>query len=59
MENGQTSTQQATGQNSIPYLNKEHGYFGSASVTKSPAEIFAFCQDEQNIPAVTSRKKSD
>jgi hypothetical protein len=52
MENIESSTQRSAPINSIPYLDKEHGYYASASVTNAPDEIYQFCQDNRNIEKV-------
>lgn len=52
MENIENTTQRSAPHNSIPYLDKEHGYYASASVTNAPGEIYQFCQDSKNIEKV-------
>ena len=33
-------------------FTKERGFYNSATIGKSPGEIFAFCQDEQNVEKI-------
>lgn len=35
-----------------PLLDKDHGYFNSATVALPPLEIFHFCQNDQNLRKV-------
>lgn len=52
MENIHSSVERAAATNSIPYLDKEHGYYGSATVTNGTEEIFTFCKDPRNVEKV-------
>lgn len=52
MENIEASVQRAHLKNSIPYLEKEHGYYGSASVTATADVVFEFCKNQENIRRV-------
>ena len=35
-----------------PLLEKDHGYFNSATVRLEPSEVFKFCQDESHVQKV-------
>lgn len=52
MENIQNSVERSSSANSIPQLDKEHGYFGSASVTIEPSEVYEFCQNQSHVEKV-------
>ncbi len=36
----------------VPQLDREHGYFASATVTNSLEDIVAFCKDQENVEKV-------
>lgn len=42
-----------------PLLDKDHGYFNSATVALSPLEIFHFCQNDHNIKQVLTDLPGD
>lgn len=42
-----------------PLLDKDHGYFNSATVALPPLEIFHFCQNDQNIKQVLTNLPID
>ncbi len=52
MSNIQNITPGSRAENSIPQLDLEHGYFASASVTKSAAEVVDFCREHAPLERV-------
>lgn len=54
MENIQENTNKSNINNSIPYLDKEHGFYASASITTAPEDLFKFCCNSGNLEKVLS-----
>ncbi|MES2527361.1 MAG: hypothetical protein V4598_09745 [Bdellovibrionota bacterium] len=52
MDTSYTPSSQSSIKPGIPQLDREHGYFASATVTNSLDEIVAFCRDQQNVEKV-------
>ena len=52
MENIERNTERNSSHNSIPLLDKDHGYYASASVTSPVEETFNFFQNQDHVRKV-------
>lgn len=52
MDNIQQNVERSESINSIPKLDREHGYFASASVTNSPEQVVAICRNHEPLERV-------